>query len=217
MGSWSAGSFGNDTALDFAGGLKSFGAVLQTISEVSETAAEMDADTASIALAACDLIAAGIGRPPGDLPELPDEVDLQAAEVPAEILDSAKRLVARVRKNSELAELWAEEDAEEWLSELDALVVRLSPSLPYDPPEKPKQPELPDDFLGYCYVCYGMVTERDGLLFEHRVEGGGTLSTHPHRKCIEERIGGPGPFWHPDGAPTEVARRKLMEDMGYEF
>lgn len=216
MGAWASGSFGNDTALDFVGELKDFASLRSTLTKFEKDRGELDADDASIALAACDLLAAAIGRPPADLPDVPD---FEKEEVSEDLLDSAKALVKRVREDSELAELWAEDDDVEWQAELDALLLRLTPSAPYDAPQKqkgkPKEQELPDDFLGHCYLCYEPVTERDGFLFEITVEGGGTISIHPHRRCIEKLI--PGPHWEEDGSPNEKTRKKLMQDMGFEL
>lgn len=214
MGAWSTGNFGNDTALDFANDVTSFAEILSTLATFEEQTDAMDADAACVALAACEFIATGIGRPLLDLPDVPDLGDVKLDRVSEQELKAAKSLIARVRDSSELAELWAEDDNTEWQSVLDDLVIRLTPSQPYDAPEPTKQEELPDDFLGYCYVCYGLVTERNGLTFEHTEEGLGTCETTPHRKCIEDQI--PGPHWLPDGSPTPRTEQKLLQDMGVE-
>ncbi len=210
MGAWAAGSFGNDTALDFLADLQGFAALRKTLAGLEKTSGELDADDASIALAACDLLAAAIGRPPADLLDAPD---FAQEEVSGELLETAKVLVKRVREGSELAELWAEDDDAEWQAELDGLLRRLTPSAPYDAPKK-KLPALPDDFLGHCYLCNEMVTERDGFMFEHSMAGGGTISIHPHRRCLEKRA--PGPHWESDGSPSESTRKQLLQDMGFE-
>lgn len=211
MGTWASGSFGNDAALDFVAELKDFAALHGTLIKFEKNAGELDADEAAIALAACDLLAAAIGRPSADLPDAPD---FENEEISDDLLDSAKAIVRRVREKSELAELWSEEDDAEWQAALDGLLHRLTPSAQYEAPKKEKQPEVPDDFLGHCYLCTGPVTERDGINFEHTMEGGGTLSIHPHRSCIEKLI--PGPHWNKDGSPSEETRKRLMQDMGFE-
>ncbi|MFX0546397.1 DUF4259 domain-containing protein [Roseovarius sp. S1116L3] len=213
MGTWSSGSFGNDAALDFASGLSSFSALEQHLREAAEDHGEMDADSASAALTACDLLAASIGRPAEDMPDMPALTGTPAAkEVPRDLLRLARSLVTRIRKSSELAELW-EEDNDEWHEALDDLKARLTPSKPYRTANKPKRDAMPDDFIGHCYICYGPVTERDGLLFEHMMHGA-TCAFYPHRKCIEDQI--PGPHWAPDGAPLPGTRAKLLRDMGVE-
>ncbi len=212
MGTWAAGSFGNDAALDFAADLKDFAALRGTLIKFEKKSGELDADEASVALAACDLLAAAIGRPPADLP---DGSEFRKQKVSDDLLDSAKRIVKRVREKSELAELWSEADDAEWQTELDGLLHRLTPSTPYKAPKKKKKPaEVPDDFLGHCYLCSEPVTERDGFKFEYEMPAGGTLSIHPHRSCIEKLIS--GPHWNEDGSPSGKTRKRLMQDMGFE-
>lgn len=210
MGAWSAGSFGNDDALDYVEGLSNFDTVIETVAALSAQSEGLEASEACAALAACDLLAAGLGRPPGDLPEL---LDLELRAVSGETLDQAKALVKHVRTTSDLAELW-EDDAVEWRDELDALLVRLTPSEPYTPPE-PKQ-ELPAEFIGHCYICYEAVTERDGVRFEYNDGGGGVLGSTPHRACIDAKLDGPGPHWTSDGAPLPATRRQMVVDLGYD-
>ena len=109
MGTWGAGSFGNDHALDFVDGLTSFDLVIETIANLLAQNGELGADEACSALAACDLLAAGLGRPPGDLPDLPD---ISLLRVSDDVLQDAKTIVARVRDRSELAALWADTEDE---------------------------------------------------------------------------------------------------------
>lgn len=210
MGAWSAGSFGNDDALDFVEGLSSFEGAIETVAALSAQSNGLGAGDACAALAACDLLAAGLGRPPADLPELPS---IELREVSDDTLDEAKALIEHVRATSELAELW-EDASEEWNASLDALLIRLTPSAPYTQPEPDR--ELPADFIGHCYVCYGAVTERDGLAFEYSDGGGGVLGATPHRACIDAKLDGPGPHWTSDGAPLPAARRQMVVDFGYE-
>ncbi len=131
MGAWSAGSFGNDAALDFVHGLADVVVLTRALAEFAKDRGSMEADRSSAALAACDLLAASIGRPPTDLPQMPDfKGDLASKDVPSAMLRTARTVAARVRKTSELAELWAEEDDTEWQEGLDDLLARLTPSKP---------------------------------------------------------------------------------------
>ena len=212
MGAWSADNFGNDAALDFVGEVTDFASVQSAIQTFSTTKGDFDANDASAILAACNLVAISLDRGPADIPDTPD---LAHDGVSNNFLDQARTLVDRVRDSSELAALWAEEDDGEWQEVLDDLILRLTPSKRYKAPKRLKKTEYPDDFLGHCYVCYGMVTARDGLVFEHTDEFA-TASVHPHRKCIEDKMTEPGPYWNDDGSPTEVTRLQLMRDMGYE-
>lgn len=213
MGTWSAGSFGNDTALDFARELNSFAALDRHLRKAAGQNGEMDSEHAATALAACDILAAMIGRPARDMPDMTKLADAPAAkDVPRDLLRIARNLMKQLRKDSELAVLW-EDDTDEWHEALDDLKARLTPSRPWHTSSKPKREALPDDFIGYRYICYGQVIERNGLLFEHTVFGG-TNAFYPHRRCIEDQI--PGPHWAPDGAPLPATRAKLLHDMGIE-
>ena len=214
MGVWSAGSFGNDAALDFIGTIDDFSSLEKSLSTFAGTTGDLDADTACSALAVCDLLAASMGRPPEDLPE---PVSFEVENVSATHLDTARALVDRVRSTSELAELWAEEDDAEWQAELDGLLARLDPSRPYEPPVRKAKAERPDDYIGHCYICSEMVTERDGIDFEVTLEQGGTIGCYPHRACVEERVEEPGPYWNPDGTPTKPTRNQILRDMGMDI
>ena len=215
MGAWDVGQFSNDTALDFADEIKTFAEVRKVLEDDSKFAPDLDADEACIALAACEMLATAIGRPPEDLPDM---TTFDAEEVTSALLQTAVGLIAHIRSNSELADLWAEADENDaWQASLEGLLARLDQSKPFEAsPEKPKKEEPPEDFIGYCYICYGMVTERDGLHFTYDDPDGGSLSSYPHRKCVEERVTEPGPYWNEDGSPTPVMRKVLMQGLGYE-
>ncbi len=215
MGAWDVRQFGNDTALDFAAEIRTFADVRAVIEDDSKFAPDLDSDEACIALAACEVLATALGRPPEDLPEM---VHVPAQEVTPALLNTAIGLITHIRRNSELAELWEEaEEGETWQASLDGLLKRLDQSKPYKAaPENPKRDEPPEDFIGYCYICYGMVTERDGLEFTYGDPDGGSLSNYPHRKCIETKVEEPGPYWNDDGSPTPVMHRALMRGLGYD-
>ncbi|MCV3274407.1 DUF4259 domain-containing protein [Roseobacter sinensis] len=160
MGARSTGSFGNDDALEYVEGLPGFDAVIETVAVFWVQPKGLEAGEACAALAACDLLAAGLGRPPADLPELPN---IRLRTVPEDTMERAKALVEHVRTTSELADLW-EDETEVWHGSLDALLIRLTPSTPFTPLEPNLNP--PADFIGHCYVCYESGTERDGLALE---------------------------------------------------
>lgn len=209
MGTWSTGSFGNDDALDYVANLSGFDAVIETVATFSAQPEGLGAGDACAALAACDLLAAGLGRPPQDMPELRD---FRLRAVSDETLDQAKALVEHVRENSELAELW-EDETPEWHEALDALLTRLTPSLPYSPHDS--KWHTPADYIGHCYLCHQAVTERDGFAFEFS-DGGGVLGSTPHWACINAKLPDPGPHWTPNGAPLPATRRQLVVDLGYD-
>jgi len=129
MGAWGSGPFDNDDAADWAWQLTDdadeavVAAALTTVTgEVSP-----DAPAASCAIAAAEVVAAGLGRPH---PELPDEVAdwvVSRRDRPwARLIPAALAALDRVAADSELAELWGETDVAAWGAELDDLRARLA-------------------------------------------------------------------------------------------
>ena len=132
MGAWGHGSFDNDDAMDW---LQEFedegpGAVevaFEAITSLSD-GDYLEAPEASAALAAAELVAAARD---GDSSSLPDTVAQalakhQAALADDDLLDSARKAVARVFKSSELKELWQDSsDSQAWQDGLRNLLSRL--------------------------------------------------------------------------------------------
>ena len=141
MGAWGAGSFENDTALDWAGSVetvddigKPFARLKQdTDSHEGKEELVLDADFACELLAAADCVAAMMGRPSADLPEDLEPLISSAGEPDNLLFHQARNAVLHVMRNSELAELW--EDAagkgggNEWLTVLTNLIERLNPEI----------------------------------------------------------------------------------------
>lgn len=114
MGTWNATAFGNDDALDFAAELVDTGnaaLIEETLRVAAEPDRDLEAPECQQALAAAEVVAAMNGRPSGDLPE---DVAAWASEQGAsadDLVALARRAVERVASDSELKELWEEEDA----------------------------------------------------------------------------------------------------------
>jgi hypothetical protein len=132
MGAWGHGSFENDDAMDWlqefeegaAGAVESAFEAVTSLSDGDY----LEAPEASIALAAAELVAAARD---GDTSGLPDAVGPvlakhQASLTEDEMLDSARKAVARVYKESELKELWQDSaDFQGWQDGLRNLLSRL--------------------------------------------------------------------------------------------
>jgi hypothetical protein len=128
MGAWGYKSFQNDSALDWLsdlihGGAPVLGAALDAIGEEY-----VEADEASAALAAAEIVAAALGK--GD-----DRLDEDAATWLKENRDAARKVnpararqaVERVFAKSELRELWDESGAAtEWHADVRELLERLT-------------------------------------------------------------------------------------------
>lgn len=146
MGSWGAGTFDNDSALDWQGEflagtprpvkLKAcFNRVLKS--------QEGDVDLESAALAAAEVLAGLRGHPAESLPdELADWISASRGKLQDEWRDLAQQAIERIATQSELCTLWRESgQLEEWQQELDRLASRLAQ--PVQPKAKrPKGPKL---------------------------------------------------------------------------
>jgi hypothetical protein len=131
MGAWGAGVFENDDAMDFvfeiseAEGWKLVRRVLRDCLEEGFT----DASQSAMALAAAEAVAAAMGHPVKDLPtEVASWVAQHREDLPAGLEDRARDAVEKImdEEESELRQLWADEDDAAWKAALDDLINRLS-------------------------------------------------------------------------------------------
>ncbi|MBZ5667143.1 MAG: DUF4259 domain-containing protein [Acidobacteriia bacterium] len=131
MGGWGTGSFENDDAQDFLEQLKSLG--IDDLRPILARAADqedyLEAPESSVAVVAAEVVAALVAAKGGGSsspPQIMDWISKNQAAVPADLVDLARRAVARVRTNSELKDLWLEaEGLNEWSAELRDLEGRL--------------------------------------------------------------------------------------------
>lgn len=134
MGAWDSDNFGNDDALDWLSELvdgESIAPIKAALADILEEppGEYLEAPECSSALAAAELVAAALGRPAEDMPEEAMEwLNTYSREVAerVELLELARRVVARIQENSELKDLWDEADAlDEWNQVQDNLKARL--------------------------------------------------------------------------------------------
>jgi hypothetical protein len=137
MGAWSIESFGNDTAGDWAFGLEEasdLSLVRETIQKVLDAGdEELDADAASEAIAAVEIIARLKGNfgPRDSFSEPADTwVKAHPQQPPQDLVDLAVQALDRVLvQPSELLDLWEESDEfEAWKSSVLDLKNRASKS-----------------------------------------------------------------------------------------
>ena len=132
-GAWDIGPFDNDDAMDWVWELSEsddLSVVKQALQDVIDTSGYLEAPTASMAIAAAEVVAALKGAPRVQLPaEVVEWVERNESEVDADLAATARQAIARIRDEelSELAQLWSdsEEAAEEWRAELTDLEQRL--------------------------------------------------------------------------------------------
>lgn len=132
MGTWSHEPFGNDAANDWAYGLEDGGGievVEDALDKVLEAGDEyIDAGDAEEAVAAIEVLAKLLGKGTQSdsyTKKIDAWVAAHPGAPPPALLQKARRVLARIAgKDSELAELWDEGDADEaaaWRASLAAL------------------------------------------------------------------------------------------------
>jgi Domain of unknown function (DUF4259) len=128
MGTWGSGPFDNDDAADWAWSLTDSAddAVLRAALLAPLAAAKTEAPEGQVAIAAAEVVAAGLGRPS---PALPEEVAAWVAAHPlpwAELAGPARQAISRLRASSELRDLWAESgEGAAWAANVEHLERRL--------------------------------------------------------------------------------------------
>lgn len=130
-GAWGSGSFENDDALDWVGDCAdgrpgvsvsaAFAAVL--------TGDYIQAPDGSAAVAAAEVVAAAVGKPPSDPPtELAACLKRLPTEDMRNLIVIARQALSRIvdPKISELSQLWQEAKSETWRREIANLEARLA-------------------------------------------------------------------------------------------
>lgn len=134
MGTWGHRNFENDAAMDFVIEVEDNG--VKVINEIIDRVAVLPAedylqvDDSYAVLAAIEFVAAAKGKQSEDFPEGAEDWLGQTEPGPLVAQDAArmKKVIDRVRTNSELRDLWQEEGDEpaEWLAVLSDLEERIS-------------------------------------------------------------------------------------------
>ena len=132
MGAWGAGTFQNDTALEWLAQLEdsSDDSLLRTAIEPAAAitrAGELDSGAAAIALAGAEVVAAAKGQPGADLPEgLSGWLEQFGGAVGDDLPIPARQAVERIAASSELKDLWDEAGDNDWNEVVGDLRARLA-------------------------------------------------------------------------------------------
>ena len=129
MGAWGNGSFENDDAADWLAGLSALAPadLTRIFAQAADDPAYLEAPAASVAVAAAEVVAALNGSPATGAPAaiLDWTKKHQQASSP-DLTALALRALDRVRRNSELKDLWMEADGlNDWIAALKNLQARL--------------------------------------------------------------------------------------------
>jgi hypothetical protein len=131
VGAWGTGTFENDDALDFAAqiaGSEDGADLLRRQLELAGVPGTLDAPASEASLVAAEMVAAARGAPdPGMPPALARWVQKEAPALGEDDVRLALAACERVLADSELRELWAEDDAQlaAWTAAVTGLVERL--------------------------------------------------------------------------------------------
>lgn len=130
MGGWGTGSFENDDAADWLAHLSAVtpADLTKVLLEAADHPGYLEAPEASVAVAAAEAVAALSGTP---APAVPAEIVEWAKKNPqtltAELRAVAVRALERVRRNSEVKDLWMEADGlNDWTAAIQELQSRLN-------------------------------------------------------------------------------------------
>lgn len=129
MGAWGTGSFENDDAADWVGKLGTITPddLTKVLVQAADDPAYLEAPAASAAVAAGEVVAALNGSPAEGAPAaIADWAKKHPEAFTPELKALAMRTLDRVRKNSELKDLWMEADGlNDWIGAMRELQARL--------------------------------------------------------------------------------------------
>lgn len=129
MGAWGHRAFENDTGADWVWELEEsddLSLLHEALDAALDTTDDIDADIASEALAAAEVVAALNGVPHIELPNSVVSWTTGRERPNAALVEKARRAASRIAQTSELAELWAEAEDTQWNEDVQALINRLT-------------------------------------------------------------------------------------------
>lgn len=129
MGGWGTGSFENDDATNWLANLAALGPadLARIFSQAADDPAYLEAPAASVVVAAAEVVAALNGSPATVVPPAINEWLKKYPRISTPELNAlAVRALERVRRNSELKDLWLEADGlNDWTAAIRDLQTRL--------------------------------------------------------------------------------------------
>lgn len=155
MGAWGAGSFENDTAMDFAGEISSAEDLLKPLC-IENPEMYIDADLASEIIVVGECVAAMRGHPSDDIPDdLLKTVQTFGKPSRSLYLHTRDHLSA-VLERGELLELWSEDDPSEFIEANHELIGRLNKRASYAPaaPKPKKKPFYEQNWFKEAPCCF---------------------------------------------------------------
>lgn len=215
MGAWGAGPFDNDDALDAIDEFDSVEAIGAQFT-VAGLEGYIEADQASLIIAAAECVAAMRGHPHPDLPNELAERTSTFGKPSLELFNSARDNISAVMSRSELCELWAEEGSGDWNREMTDLVARLNK--PQAAPGKKKAKKKPVDNPSPCAFCDRPMGKEEMSMFDISLADGMGNSLKQggwaHISCLNAALHPKHMIqnWQFDQELLDFAMKKLRED-----
>ena len=129
MGAWGTGSFENDEAKDWVAGLDKIAPeeLTRTLAQAVDDPGYLEAPAAYVAVGATEVVAALSGAPAEGAPAgIVDWAKAHPQALTPELKALAIRALERVRRNSEVKDLWMEADGlNDWIAAVQELQSRL--------------------------------------------------------------------------------------------
>jgi hypothetical protein len=195
MGAWGSGSFENDTALDWAGRIRSPCDLREPIDRLKAVGSgNVDADLACEVIAAAEAVAMLMGRKGPGFPEDLEERLAATGEPDKQFYHQVRSAVMQVMRKSELADLWEESAAEtgnnEWLASLTGLIERLNPDVEAAP-WSDEEIEKVAGPMQTCAFCDQPIDQSELFMMtlydaSNRLSGGRGMWMH--LRCLNSRL-----------------------------
>ena len=128
MAAWGSGSFENDDAADWLAQLGTMGPddLTKIFGTAADDTAYFEAPAASVVVAAAEVVAALNAHPPNEVPPVIVKWTANRQAPTPELKALVLRALDRVRKNSELKDLWLEADGlNDWTAAIQDLQTRV--------------------------------------------------------------------------------------------
>ena len=188
MGTWGAGAFENDTALDYAAEITSPRDLAAALT-IRTPEQPIDADEACRIVVVAECVAAMRGHPCDDLPDGLAERLTEFGRPSRSLFHHARDHLAAVMLRSELMELWAEQDPRPFNLAMHDLLERLN-----RPPARPerRKPRKPIWNASPCSFCNLPMGEAEYSQFDITLDHGEgnpiTRGGWAHHRCLNAAL-----------------------------
>jgi hypothetical protein len=190
MGTWGAGAFENDVALDFAAAIASAKDLADALT-IRSPDQPIDADAACRIVVVAECVAAMRGHPSGDLPDGLAERLAGFGRPSRSLFHHARDHLSAVMLRSELMQLWAESDPRPFNLAMHDLLERLNRP-PAEPASRPAPGKKPLRNNSPCSFCDQPMGEAEFSQFSITLDHGDglplTRGGWAHHRCLNAAL-----------------------------